>query len=104
MSTLTKEEVISALQAKLEQQQQATVTIEQKGSWYKINGGKSIRFSEIEQMLMSCNDGEPAPAQKKPQLVTDNTPVSQSHGLTPKALWRQHLANQGHKNKRPRGC
>ena len=41
MTTLTKEEVIGQLQMALEKQSGQAVSIEQAGSWYKIDGGKS---------------------------------------------------------------
>lgn len=63
MAKLTKEEVISTLQQALSEQQGKAVTIEQNGSWYKIDGGKSLRFAELEQML--ADSTKPAKAEAK---------------------------------------
>ncbi|UAL41975.1 hypothetical protein K8B83_13905 [Shewanella inventionis] len=114
MTTLTKEEVISQLQMALEKQSGNTVSIEQAGSWYKIDGGKSVRFSELETMhseLCATNteikatNAKPAvkaqakPAKKQPSKKTTTT----SGGLTPKELWRQKLENTAGNQTLPRG-
>ncbi|MBO2561320.1 hypothetical protein I6M33_11935 [Shewanella algae] len=128
MAKLTKEEVISTLQQALSEQQGKAVTIEQNGSWYKIDGGKSLRFAELEQML--ADSAKPAkteakqekpkaakteakqekpkaakpaakPAAKaKPKQVAPAKAGSQG-GKTPKELWREKLAAGNH--KLPRG-
>ncbi|MCC4833381.1 hypothetical protein Q4601_06315 [Shewanella sp. 1_MG-2023] len=119
MSNLTKEALIAELKAALEKQTSKTVEIEQKGSWYKIDGGKSLRFSDLEQMHLEATQGQsveaPAAKQdvakkpaakpaakkavaKKPAAKTAN----KSGGKTPKELWREKLANAG-KNTLPRG-
>ncbi|WP_025820231.1 hypothetical protein [Shewanella marina] len=110
MSKLTKEEVISELQAALEKQQNKAVVIEQNGSWYKIDGGKSVRFSELEQMHSElCSvaatkvASKAAPTAKikadKPKTASSNA----TGGKTPKQLWREKVAATGNKNQLPRG-
>ncbi len=119
MSNLTKEEVISALESALTKAQGTTVTIEQKGSWYKIDGGKSLRFSDLEAMLAEQSDAAPAEkkapvAKKSPAAKKEPTKTapkktapkakpatkSTSGGMTPKELWRAKLAGKG---QLPRG-
>lgn len=112
MSKLTKEEVISTLESALATKQGSTVTIEQKGSWYKIDGGKSLRFSELESMLAELTGETLAPkatAEKKvapvakmmkPKAMTKDAtkkPASTNthDGKTPKELWREKLAGKG---------
>jgi len=118
MSKMSKEEVIAALEAALEKQQGRKVVIEQKGSWYKIDDGKSLRFGELETMLEELSQGgapvkaevkkaeakkAPAAAPKKSAPKAKATSADKSAaGLTPKALWRQKLQAQG-KNQLPRG-
>ena len=112
MSKLTKEEVISALESALADKQGNAVTIEQKGSWYKIDGGKSLRFSELESMLAEMN-GETSPqaateTKAKPVAKTTKPKTAAkkaksgnaSGGKTPKELWREKLAGKG---QLPRG-
>ncbi|GIU53288.1 MULTISPECIES: hypothetical protein [Shewanella] len=125
MSNLTKEALIAELKAALEKQTSKTVEIEQKGSWYKIDGGKSLRFSDLEQMHLEATQGKPAdkaPAAKKEVAKKDVAKkpaaipaakkavakksvakkANASGGKTPKELWREKLANAG-KNTLPRG-
>lgn len=122
MSKLTKEEVISALESALASKQGSAVTIEQKGSWYKIDGGKSLRFSELETMLAELNGGtaaaevvepktKPAAKTAKPKAEVKKVPAKKvstkavkaansQGGKTPKELWREKLAGKG---QLPRG-
>ncbi|WP_028772360.1 hypothetical protein [Shewanella waksmanii] len=111
MSKLTKEEVISALESALSKQEGKAVAIEQKGSWYKIDGGKSLRFSELETMLAEMGGEAPAakaepakaPAAKKSaakQPAAKKAAANKSGGKTPKELWREKLAGKG---QLPRG-
>ena len=121
MTILTKEEVISQLQTALEQQSGKAVSIEQAGSWYKIDGGKSVRFGELESMHaeLTASSAKKVPtkttakpaakpavkastkaaAKKTPTKKTEST----SGGLTPKQLWRQKLENTSGKQTLPRG-
>ncbi len=112
MAKLTKEEVISTLQQALSEQQGKAVTIEQNGSWYKIDGGKSLRFAELEQML--ADSAKPAKAEAKqekpkaakPAIKATPKPAAPAladgqGGKTPKELWREKLAAGNH--KLPRG-
>ena len=117
MSKLTKEEVISTLESALATKQGSPVTIEQKGSWYKIDGGKSLRFSELESMLTELSGETPAvktTAEKKIAPVAKTAkakaatkpaakkaaPANAHGGKTPKELWREKLAGKG---QLPRG-
>lgn len=105
MSKLTKEEVISTLEAALAKQEGRAVKIEQKGSWYKIDGGKSLRFSELEVMLAEIVV-KSAPVEAKAEIkITAKSkkaanPVAKNGGKTAKELWREKLAGKG---QLPRG-
>ena len=110
MTTLTKEEVISQLQLALEKQSGKAVSIEQAGSWYKIDDGKSVRFSELEsmhtqycptQVVAEAKTMAPtkAPVKKQPSKKAKTS----SGGLTPKQLWRLKLENTAGHQTLPRG-
>ncbi|AZG36005.1 MULTISPECIES: hypothetical protein [Shewanella] len=121
MTTLTKEEVISQLQTALENQSGKPVSIEQAGSWYKIDGAKSVRFSELDAMHanltassvkkvpLTTTCGLVAEPRRKESAKTaaKKTPTkkvqSTSGGLTPKQLWRQKLENTIGKQTLPQG-
>ncbi|MCL1137122.1 hypothetical protein [Shewanella pneumatophori] len=112
MSKLTKEEVISTLEAALTARDGQAVKIEQKGSWYKIDGGKSLRFSDLEAMLADVGGASAPveakaekkaaakPAAKKTPAKTADKPAAKNGGKTPKELWREKLAGKG---QLPRG-
>lgn len=106
MTALTKEEVIAQLQLALEKQSSETVNIVQKGSWYKINDGKSLRFSELEQMLTQASSGAViapvATKATKQASVKASTSSQKGTGMTPKELWRAKIAKVG--GQAPRGC
>lgn len=111
MTKLTKEDVISQLEAALSKREDKTISIEQKGSWYKIDGGKSVRFAELETMLAEIG-GDQANAQttaqpqkavaSPPQKTAPSVTADTSTGKTPKQLWREKLA-QGSGSTLPRG-
>ena len=112
MTTLTKEEVINNLQAALEQQTGKPVSIEQAGSWYKIDGAKSVRFGELESMLADLTSSAPSKpvkkeavkAPKKAVVKKQSAPVSSNDiGMTPKQMWRAKLAKSTGKQTLPRG-
>ncbi|KFZ38629.1 hypothetical protein HR45_04175 [Shewanella mangrovi] len=110
MTKLTKEDVISQLEAALSKRDGKAVSIEQSGSWYKIDGGKSMRFAELESMLAELGTNEapaatPKAAEKKAATAAPAkkaATTSSAQGKTPKQLWREKLAkNPG--SRLPRG-
>ncbi|AZG73044.1 hypothetical protein [Shewanella livingstonensis] len=121
MTTLTKEEVISQLQTALEKQSGKAVSIEQSGSWYKIDGAKSVRFSELESMhaelttasssksvATSSTKAVAKPIEKLAiksvaKKTLDKKATSTSGGLTPKQFWRLKLEKASGPQTLPRG-
>ena len=119
MTTLTKEEVIGQLQMAIEKQSGQAVSIEQAGSWYKIDGGKSVRFSELESMHaeLTASSVKKAPTASKavikpavkataktaPNKQPSKKAQSNSGGLTPKQLWRKKLESAAGNQTLPRG-
>ncbi|WP_133407111.1 hypothetical protein [Parashewanella tropica] len=113
MATLSKEETISALTAAIKKHEGRDVTIEQKGSWYKIDGGKSMRFSELETMLASFGS-ESSPvvevkketakpkAEKKAKPSTKKS-ADNTEGKLPKEYWLDYLFSLGGTVTLPRG-
>ncbi|MCE9684757.1 hypothetical protein LZP73_00830 [Shewanella sp. AS16] len=106
MSKLTKEEVVNALETALSSQQNKRVSIEQKGSWYKIDGGKSLRFSELETMLAELTpQASPKAKTSAGKAAAKPAAVKQTgaKGKTPKELWREKLAALAGHQQLPRG-
>ncbi|MGB0894503.1 MAG: hypothetical protein ACPGUD_08860 [Parashewanella sp.] len=116
MPKLTKEETISALEAAILKHEGNKVSIEQKGSWYKIDGGKSLRFSELEAMLESFGSESSAKAttatakkaepkqkaQPKAKAVAEKN-ENKASGKLPKELWLERLISIGGTFTLPRG-
>jgi hypothetical protein len=122
MTNMTKEEVIGALEVALLQKEGRAIKIEQKGSWYKIEDGKSLRFSELEAMLASLSTAvistakSPVTQKKveadktvteaktiKPAQAAPAVKQGNNGGKTPKQLWREKLTSQKGKYTLPRG-
>lgn len=106
MSKLNKEEVIEQFTAAFVAQNGKAPTIEQKGSWFKVEDGKSVRLAELAEMaaeLANNVETASAPAAEVKPKAEAKAPAAKAStgGLTPKQLWAQKLA-QG--SKKPRGC
>ena len=104
MPKLSKEETIAALTAAIKQHEGREVSIEQKGSWYKIDDGKSLRFSDLEAMLESfgsdsAESKEEVKAEAKPKAKAE----SKSGGMLPKEYWLHYLTSIGGTVTLPRG-
>ncbi|MCL6415894.1 hypothetical protein MIB92_09535 [Aestuariirhabdus sp. Z084] len=108
MSKLDKEQVLADFSAAFEKANGKAPVVDQKGSWYSVDGGKSVRLADLVDMTAELSGGaapakpeaapkaaaeKKAPAAKKtakPKAKTKTT--STSGGMTPKELWKQKLA------------
>jgi membrane protein involved in colicin uptake len=61
MSKLDKDSVLAKFTAAYEAANGKAPTIEAKGGWYSVDGGKNIRLAQLDEMA----DGMGAPAPKK---------------------------------------
>ncbi|GAA4880789.1 hypothetical protein GCM10023333_13740 [Ferrimonas pelagia] len=113
MSKLNKEEVIAQFTAAYLAKNGQEPTIEQKGSWFKVDGGKSVRLGDLAEMAAELAGEAPAapaaPAPKaekkaapkaKPAATAKTVVKSSKGGKTAKQLWAEKL---GKGNKLPRG-
>ncbi|SDJ27294.1 hypothetical protein SAMN04488540_106150 [Ferrimonas sediminum] len=112
MSKLNKEEVLQQFNDAYLKKHGKAATIEQKGSWFKVDGGKSLRLGDLADMVQEMSSGateaEVAAAAEKP-VTKKAAPKAKAKavksgngGLSPKQLWAQKLAaNKG--NALPRG-
>ncbi len=122
MPKLTKEETINALEAAILKHEGRKVTVDQKGSWYKIDGEKSLRFGDLESMLQSFDSGSASDVVKKtpkaksvakvePKTKTatkaKKTAVMKTKnsngGKLPKEFWLDRLTTIGRTFTLPRG-
>jgi hypothetical protein len=79
MSKLDKDSVLAKFTAAFEAANGKSPTIEAKGGWYSIDGGKNIRLAQLEEMTDSMG-AEPAPIKAKAEK-----PVKEAKVNTPKA-------------------
>ncbi len=104
MSKLIKEEVIAQFTAAYVAQHGKQPVIEQKGSWFKIDDGKSVRLAELAAMATQFGDLIPAQPQavvaKKTAAAKTPVKVTGTGGMTPKQLWAEQIAKG---SKLPRG-
>lgn len=78
MSKLDKDGVLAKFTAAYEAANGKAPTIEAKGGWYSVDGGKNIRLAQLEEMA----DSMETPAPKK---ATAEKPVKETKTDQPKA-------------------
>ncbi|GAA5187796.1 hypothetical protein [Ferrimonas gelatinilytica] len=98
MSKLIKEEVIAQFTEAYLAKHGNEPTIEQKGSWFKVDGGKSLRLGDLAEMAQSLAD-QPSVEKASPKTAPVKS-VASHGGKTAKQLWADRIANGG---KLPRG-
>ena len=116
MATLDKEKVLAAFSAAYEAKHGKAPEVEQKGSWYAIDGGKSVRLADLDAMTQELTGDAPAakPAAKKaaPKAAAKTAPAKKpaaakvsagNGGLSPAAFWEDQLEQRDHHCRRPRG-
>ncbi len=108
MAKLDKDEVLSAFSAAYQAQNGKAPQIEQKGSWYSVDGGKSLRLADLAELTAQMQGGNAqAPAevpQKAPaKKASPKKAQSRSGGLLPKEFWEDRLEGNDHHCRRPRG-
>ncbi|WP_341501240.1 hypothetical protein [Gallaecimonas sp. GXIMD4217] len=111
MAKLDKEEVLSAFSAAYQAQHGKAPQIDQKGSWYSVDGGKSLRLADIAAMTEELQGGapkaEPAKAEKPKAAAPKKAPAkkakSSNGGLLPRDFWEDLLEGKDHHCRRPRG-
>tara|TARA_R110002124_G_scaffold48829_4_gene143806 strand:+ start:236 stop:607 length:372 start_codon:yes stop_codon:yes gene_type:complete len=78
MSKLDKDGVLAKFTAAYEAANGKAPTIEAKGGWYSVDGGKNIRLAQLEEMA----DSMEAPAPKKAKA---EKPAKEAKAEKPKA-------------------
>lgn len=83
MSKLDKDSVLAKFTAAYEAANGKAPTIEAKGGWYSVDGGKNVRLAQLDEMA----DGmaAPAPAPKKAKAVKAEKPKAEAKTAKPKA-------------------
>ncbi|RRJ85331.1 hypothetical protein [Aestuariirhabdus litorea] len=103
MSKLDKEQVLAEFTAAYTKANGKAPEIDQKGSWYSVDGGKSVRLADLAEMTTELSGApakaEPAPKKaaapkKAPAAKAKAKPATTGGGLTPKQLWKQKLSGR----------
>ncbi len=95
MSKPNKEQVLNQFIAAYQAKHGHAPQIEQKGSWFKVDGAKSLRLAELAELaatLVSEAVSLPSANQEAILSQDETSPISQTL-LTPKQYWAQKLAS-----------
>jgi hypothetical protein len=118
MSKLDKNQVIAAFTEAYTAAYSKTPTIEAKGGWYSVDGGKNIRLADLDAMIAELGSTTPVKEDKtavdKPKKVTQKKPVAEKiaakvvkekakqSDFSVKAFWTQKILEQSSLSKLPR--
>jgi hypothetical protein len=87
MSKLDKDGVLAKFTAAYEAANGKAPTIEAKGGWYSVDGGKNIRLAQLEEMADNMEAPAPkkAKAEKLAKEVKTEKPKAAAKAAKPKA-------------------
>jgi len=123
MSKLDKDQVIAAFTEAYTAANGKAPTIEAKGGWYSVDGGKNMRLADLEAMHAELGSSAPPKktkaAAEKPKKVAENKPAAEkkvTKAATPKkttkkanksdfsvkAFWAEKILKQSADSKLPR--
>ena len=87
MSKLDKDGVLAKFTAAYEAANGKAPTIEAKGGWYSVDGGKNIRLAQLEEMADSMETPAPkkAKAEKPAKEAKAEKPKAAAKAVKPKA-------------------
>ncbi|MFI3247440.1 MAG: hypothetical protein R3Y10_13370 [Ferrimonas sp.] len=91
MSKPNKEQVLNQFIAAYQAKYGNAPQIEQKGSWFKVDGAKSLRLAELAGLTATLSN-EAAPLSSTGEAQNEISSASQTL-LTPKQYWAQKLAS-----------
>ena len=84
MSKLDKDSVLAKFTAAYEAAHGKVPTIEAKGGWYSVDGGKNIRLAHLEEMADSMGSAAPAPKKAKAEKPAKEAKVEKPKAAKPK--------------------
>ena len=119
MSKLDKEQVIAAFTEAYTATNGKAPTIEAKGGWYSVDGGKNIRLADLDAMIAELGSSTPAKKTKavadKPKIVTEKKPAAEKKvakkpakkkakksDFSVKAFWAEKVLEKSTVSKLPR--
>ncbi|WP_417664708.1 hypothetical protein [Pseudidiomarina donghaiensis] len=120
MSKLDKDQVLADFTAAYQQAHGKKPTIEAKGGWYSVDGGKNVRLAQLAEEAEALTGGKSV-EKAKPTQKADSAPkaakktapakkpaakakvAKSGGGLTAKEAWRQRLEQDATLSRLPRG-
>lgn len=108
MSKLDKEQVIEQFTKAYTSANGKAPTIEAKGGWYSIDGGKNIRLAalvELTNELTGSSAAAPAPVKKAPTKKVAPAKAKKStktSGFSVKDWWQENVLNTVPGSRPPR--
>ncbi|GAA6183179.1 hypothetical protein Q4567_15995 [Aliiglaciecola sp. 2_MG-2023] len=112
MSKLDKEQVIEKFTEAYKSAHGKAPTIEAKGGWYSVDGGKNVRLSALEEMIteLESSDSKVEPVenktakqQKQPAAKAKATKKAKSKSsFSVKQYWQDQIMAQNPGSKLPR--
>ncbi|RDV26035.1 hypothetical protein DXV75_08105 [Alteromonas aestuariivivens] len=101
MSTLDKDKVLADFKAAYQQANGKEPSIEAKGGWYSVDGGKNVRLAQLAEMIGAMSGkSKAAPAKKavvKKPAKRKAKPKAKDTGFSVKDFWASKItdANSG---------
>ena len=109
MSKLDKEEVISTFTEAYKSANGKEPSIEAKGGWYSVEGGKNIRLAQLSEMIDELSSGNttkaPAPEKKAKPVASKPAPKKakqKKSDFSVKAFWSAQISETDTNNQSPR--
>ena len=109
MSKLDKEQVIEQFTQAYTSANGKAPTIEAKGGWYSVDGGKNVRLAALVEMAaeLSGSASQTAPAEEAPakaakKATPKTTKTAKTAGFSVKDWWQENVLNSASGNRPPR--
>ena len=111
MSKLDKDQVIAAFTEAYTAANGNAPTIEAKGGWYSVDGGKNIRLANLNAMIAELDTSTPAkeataavekPQNSKPKKAAPVKKKVKKSDFSVKAFWAKKILEESPVSKLPR--
>ncbi|PKG99462.1 hypothetical protein [Paraglaciecola sp. MB-3u-78] len=109
MSKLDKDQVIAAFTEAYTATNGKAPTIEAKGGWYSVGGGKNIRLADLDAMIPELGTSTPTktatakkPAVEKKSVKAPVKKKAKKSDFSVKSFWTQKILEQSSVSKLPR--
>ena len=111
MSKLDKDQVIEQFTEAYTSANGKAPSIEAKGGWYSVDGGKNVRLAALVEMAAELSGSQTAPAEKAPakkkatatkKATPKSTKTAKTAGFSVKDWWQENVLNSASGNRPPR--